>query len=249
MALPMLIIPAIDIRGGKCVRLFQGDYEKETIYGEDPEAMARRWIEQGARHLHLVDLNGAREGTPRNQEIIHRIMKISAVPVQVGGGIRKFADIEDYMTAGAVRVILGTIAYRDPQFLQDACRRWPGKIAVDVAAKNGMAAISGWTQETGIGAVDLARRCEALGASWVIYTDILRDGAQKGINLANTRAVARALKIPVIASGGISSLADIASLLPLEADGVGGVIIGRALYAGSLDLREAILLSEVRKRG
>ncbi len=244
----MLIIPAIDIRGGKCVRLFQGDYGKETVYGDDPAAMAGRWIEQGARHLHLVDLDGAREGIPRNREVIHRILKVSSVPVQVGGGIRKFEDIEGYLNAGAVRVILGTAAYRDPDFLREACRRWPGKIAVDVAAKDGMASISGWTQETGTGAGDLARKCETLGAAWVIYTDILRDGAQKGINLENTRTLARSLKIPVIASGGISTLADITSLLPLEADGVWGVIVGRALYAGSLDLREAILLSR-EKRG
>ncbi len=244
----MVIIPAIDIRGGKCVRLFQGDYEKETIYGDDPVAMAGRWIEKGARHLHLVDLDGARQGTPRNREIILQIIKASSVPVQVGGGIRKFSDIKEYLAAGAAQVILGTAAYLDPRFLQDACRLWPGKIAVDVAAKDGMAAISGWTQETGARAVDLAQKCEALGAARIIYTDILRDGAQKGINLENTRILAQSLKIPVIASGGISSLADVASLLPLEADGVWGVIVGRALYAGTLDLREAIFLGGEKNR-
>jgi phosphoribosylformimino-5-aminoimidazole carboxamide ribotide isomerase len=240
----MLIIPAIDIRGGKCVRLVQGDYGKETVYAEDPVEIARRWIAQGSRFLHLVDLDGARQGIPCNQEIILQILKASPVPVQIGGGIRNRVDIENYLTSGASRVILGTAAYTDPDFFQKACRRWPGKIAVDIAAKGGKAAISGWTEEAEISAVDLARKCEALGASWVIYTDILRDGAQKGINLESTRTLARALRIPVIASGGVSNLADIASLLPLEKEGVAAVIIGRALYAGTLDLREAISLGE-----
>jgi phosphoribosylformimino-5-aminoimidazole carboxamide ribotide isomerase len=240
----MLIIPAIDIRGGKCVRLFQGNYAKETVYAEDPVEIARRWIAQGARFLHLVDLDGARKGVPQNQEIILRILKFSPVPVQIGGGIRNLADIENYLSSGASRVILGTAAYIDADFFQEACRRWPGKIAVDIAAKGGKAAISGWTQEVETLAVDLAKKCETLGASWVIYTDILRDGAQKGMNLESTRALAQALKIPVIASGGVSSLTDIASLLPLEEEGVAAVIIGRALYAGTLDLREAISLGE-----
>jgi len=240
----MLIIPAIDIRGGKCVRLFQGDYGKETVYAEDPVEIAQRWIAQGARFLHLVDLDGARKGVPQNQEIILRILKFSPVPVQIGGGIRNLVDIENYLSSGSSRVILGTAAYADPDFFQEACRRWSGKIAVDIAAKGGKAAISGWTQEAETPAVDLAKKCEALGASWVIYTDILRDGAQKGINLESTRALAQTLKIPVIASGGVSSLTDIASLLPLEEEGVAAVIIGRALYAGTLDLREAISLGE-----
>jgi phosphoribosylformimino-5-aminoimidazole carboxamide ribotide isomerase len=240
----MLIIPAIDIRGGKCVRLFQGDYGKETVYAEDPLEIAQRWIAQGARFLHLVDLDGARKGVPQNQGIILRILKFSPVPIQIGGGIRNFVDIENYLSSGSSRVILGTSAYADPDFFQKACRRWPGKIAVDIAAKGGKAAISGWTQEAETLAVDLAKKCEALGASWVIYTDILRDGAQKGINLESTRALAQALKIPVIASGGVSSLTDIAALLPLEVEGVEAVIIGRALYAETLDLREAISLGE-----
>jgi phosphoribosylformimino-5-aminoimidazole carboxamide ribotide isomerase len=244
----MLIIPAIDIRGGKCVRLFQGDFGKETMYGEDPLEIARRWIAQGARFLHLVDLDGAREGIPRNREIIRKILEISPVPLQVGGGIRHFGDIENDLLSGVRRVILGTAAYSDPQFLREACERWPGRIVVDIAAKEGKAAISGWTRQTETSALELAKKCEGLGAAAVVYTDILRDGAQKGINLENTRALARALKIPVIASGGVSTLADIASLLPLETEGVSGVIIGRALYAGTLDLRKAISLAE-RKSG
>ena len=209
--------------------------------------IARRWIAQGAGFLHLVDLDGARDGVPRNRETIRRILKISSVPVQIGGGIRTLADIEDYLTSGASRVILGTAAYADPGFLAAACRRWPGQIAVDIAARGGKAAISGWTEETAMAAVELARKCESLGASWVIYTDILRDGAQQGINLESTRLVARALHIPVIASGGVSTIEDIVSLLPLEAEGVRGAIVGRALYAGTLDLREAISLAERNK--
>lgn len=243
----MLIIPAIDIRGGKCVRLFQGDYGKETVYAEDPLEIAKAWIGQGANFLHIVDLDGARKGIPQNREIILRLLKISPVPVQIGGGIRNFADIENYVSSGSSRVILGTAAYTDPDFFQEACRRWPGKIVVDIAAKGGKATISGWTQEAEIPALDLAKKCESLGASWVIYTDVLRDGAQKGINLETTRAMAQSLRIPVIASGGVASLTDIASLLPLEEEGVAAVIIGRALYAGTIDLREAISLGE-RKR-
>lgn len=244
----MMIIPAIDIRGGKCVRLFQGDYGKETVYGEDPVEMARRWIGKGAGFLHLVDLDGAREGTPRNRDTIRRILKTSPIPVQIGGGIRILADMEEYLSSGASRVILGTAAYTDPELLSAACRRWPGCIAVDIAARSGKAAVSGWTQETAMSALDLARRCESLGASWVVYTDILRDGAQKGIDLESTRNFARSLRIPVIASGGVSTVRDIISLLPLESEGVQGVIVGRALYAGTLDLQEAISLAE-RKPG
>ncbi len=236
----MLIIPAIDIRGGKCVRLFQGDYGKETVYGEDPVAMADRWLGEGATFLHVVDLDGARQGTPQNRETIGAIVKKSSVPVQVGGGIRDLAAIETYLSLGVHRVILGTAAFMNPQFLREACLRWPGRVAVDIAAKAGRAVISGWVQETDVPAVDLARRCESLGASVIIYTDILRDGTQEGINLSATRQVARALKIPLIASGGIATVADIEALKPLEKDGVRAVIVGRALYTGAIRLPEAI---------
>jgi phosphoribosylformimino-5-aminoimidazole carboxamide ribotide isomerase len=236
----MLIIPAVDIRGGKCVRLHQGDYGKETVYGEDPAAMAQRWIDQGAQFLHLVDLDGARDGSPRNKNVIRAIAQKTSIPLEVGGGIRNLQTVDEYLSGGIQRVILGTAAYRDPEFLAKACQRWPGRVAVDIAAKNGKAAISGWTQETEVWAADLARQCEQIGASLIVYTDVLRDGTQKGINLAATRALAQALTIPVIASGGVSTVQDILALKPLEKDGVTGVIIGRALYAGSLLLREAI---------
>ena len=238
--LAMLIIPAIDIRGGKCVRLFQGDYGRETVYGEDPVAMADRWLEEGAAFLHVVDLDGARQGAPQNRETIGAIVKKSSVPVQVGGGIRDLAAIETYLSLGVHRVILGTAAFMNPQLLREACLRWPGQVAVDIAAKAGRAVISGWVQETDAAAVDLARRCESLGASVIIYTDILRDGTQEGINLSATREVARALKIPLIASGGIATVADIEALKPLEKDGVRAVIVGRALYTGAIRLSEAI---------
>ena len=158
----MLILPAIDIRGGKCVRLFQGDYGKETVYGEDPLSMAEKWISQGARFLHVVDLDGAREGAPRNSAPIQAIARKSSVPVEVGGGIRNLAAVEDYLSSGVERVILGTAAYADPDFLRAACGRWPGRIAVDIAAKGGKAAVSGWTDETLIPAAELARKCEGL---------------------------------------------------------------------------------------
>jgi phosphoribosylformimino-5-aminoimidazole carboxamide ribotide isomerase len=244
----MLIIPAIDIRGGKCVRLFQGDYGKETVYGEDPMAMAERWMDQGAQFLHLVDLDGARQGIPRNKEVIQAIVERSFVPVQVGGGIRDLATVDDYLSLGVCRVILGTVAFTDPRFLQEACAKWPERVAVDIAAKEGKAAISGWIRETEVLAIDLARRCEELGASVIIYTDVLRDGTQKGLNLRAIREVARVLQIPVIASGGVSTIEDIKALQPLEQVGVSGVIVGRALYAGTLKLPQAITLAEGKRR-
>lgn len=244
----MLIIPAIDIRGGKCVRLFQGNFEKETVYSEDPTALAGQWVGQGARFLHLVDLDGAREGFPRNKGTIQTILKGCSASIEVGGGIRDLSTVEAYLSSGAFRVILGTAAYLDPHFLQEACSRWPGRVAVDIAAKGRRAAIGGWTRDTGAKAVDLAKQCEGLGASVIIYTDVRRDGTQKGINLEDTRIIAQAVRIPVIASGGVSTLEDIEAVLPLEREGVIGVIVGRALYAGTLRLPEAIARAEGKDR-
>ncbi len=236
----MLIIPAIDIRGGKCVRLFQGDYGKETVYADDPALMAKRWIQEGAEFLHLVDLDGAREGVPRNRGKIKEIAANSPIPVEVGGGIRDLFTIRDYLSSGIQRVILGTAAYSDPLFLEKACSQWPGSIAVDIAAKKRKIAISGWEKETDVLAVDFAQRCEKIGAAVIIYTDVLRDGTQKGVNLQATKEIAQALTIPVIASGGVSSLKDLEALSPLEKEGVIGAIVGRALYDGTLCLAEAI---------
>ena len=242
----MLIIPAIDIRGGKCVRLFQGDYGKETVYGDDPVEMARRWVKQGAKFLHLVDLDGAREGIPVNKVTIRAITKGSPVPVEVGGGIRDMDALDDYLSSGISRVILGTAAIAHPRFLEEACQKWPGRVALDIAAKGGKATISGWVRETELQAVDLARKCEALGIAAIIFTDVLRDGTQKGVNLEATREVARAVRIPLIASGGVSTIEDVRALLPFEKEGIRGVIVGRALYAGTLNLPEAIALAEER---
>jgi len=236
----MLIIPAIDIRGGKCVRLFQGDYGKETVYGDDPALMAKRWIQEGAEFLHLVDLDGARAGVPRNMGTIQQIATNSSVPIEVGGGIRDLSTIENYLSFGIQRVILGTAAYSDPLFLEEACHRWPGSIAVDIAAKKGKIAVSGWEKETDVPAIDFAKRCEKIGAAVIIYTDVLRDGTQKGINLQATREIAQALTIPVIASGGVSSLKDLEALCSLGKEGVIGAIVGKALYDGTLSLAEAI---------
>jgi phosphoribosylformimino-5-aminoimidazole carboxamide ribotide isomerase len=240
----MLIIPAIDIRGGKCVRLFQGDYGKETVYGDDPVEMAQRWIKQGAKFLHLVDLDGAREGIPHNKATIRAIVENSPVPVEVGGGIRGLDTLDEYLSLGIARVILGTAAIAHPDFMEQACAKWPGRVAADIAAKRGNAAISGWVRETEVRAVDLARRCEDLGAAVIIFTDVLRDGTRKGLNLEATREVARAIRIPLIASGGVSTIEDVKALLPFEKDGISGVIVGRALYAGTVKLPEAIVLAE-----
>lgn len=244
----MLIIPAIDIRGGKCVRLFQGDYGKETVYGEDPALMARRWIHEGAEFLHLVDLDGAREGLPRNRGKIKEIARNSPVPVEIGGGIRDLSTIEEYLSSGIHRVILGTAAYLDPHFFQEACSRWPGSIAVDIAAKKGKMAISGWTKETDVPVIDFAKRCEEVGAALIVYTDVLRDGTQRGVNIQATREVAQALTIPLIASGGVSSLEDIEALCPLEKEGVIGAIVGKALYDGTLCLAQAMAYIKGKKR-
>lgn len=236
----MLIIPAIDIRGGKCVRLFQGDYGQETVYAENPLEVAERWIDQGAQFLHLVDLDGAREGSPVNKGLVQAIAEKSRVPLQVGGGIRDLTTVDEYLSAGVRRVVLGTAAYANPQFLRETCARWPGRVAVDIAAKNGKIAVSGWVQETELLAMDWARRCATLGAAVIIYTDILRDGTQQGVNVQATREVARAVNIPVVASGGVHTIDDIEALRPLEGEGVCGIIIGRALYAGTISLQEAM---------
>ncbi|HSR11040.1 MAG TPA: 1-(5-phosphoribosyl)-5-[(5-phosphoribosylamino)methylideneamino]imidazole-4-carboxamide isomerase [Thermodesulfobacteriota bacterium] len=239
----MIIIPAIDISKGKCVRLFQGDYGKETVYGDNPGEMARKWVAEGAQFLHLVDLDGAREGEPRNLKVIQAIARECPIPVEVGGGIRDISVAEEYFTSGVFRIILGTAAYANPPFLKEACARWPGRIAADIAARKGIAAVSGWTRPTEREAVGLALDCEAAGAAAIVYTDIQRDGAQTGVNIEDTRKMAKAVKIPVIASGGVSILADIAALLPLEKDGVAGVIVGRALYAGTIDLARAMAVA------
>lgn len=239
----MIVIPAIDIKGGKCVRLQQGRMDRETIFGEDPAAMARRWAEAGASMIHVVDLDGAVEKTPRNLPSIQGILAAVTVPIQIGGGIRDMETIGMYAEIGVHRIILGTEAIRNPALVQEACRRYPGRIVVGIDARNGRVAIEGWTETTRIRAVDLARRFEDSGVTAINFTDIHRDGMQTGPNLDATRELAESITIPVVASGGVSTLRDIQNLLPLEPFGVVGVITGKALYAGTLDLKEAIALT------
>ncbi len=236
----MQIIPAVDIKDGRCVRLFQGDMDRETVYNESPLEAARQWVAEGASLLHVVDLNGAVEGAPVHRMEVAAICQGIGIPVQLGGGIRSLGSVEQAVEAGIHRVVIGTAAYEDREFLQSACKRWPGKIAVGIDARGGRVALRGWKEDTSMDAMELAKRCEADGAARIIYTDITRDGTQTGVNLSETRRLARALKIPVIASGGVASLNDIHHLKELETDGIEAVIVGKALYAGAFTLRQAI---------
>jgi phosphoribosylformimino-5-aminoimidazole carboxamide ribotide isomerase len=235
----MLIIPAIDIKDGQCVRLYQGEMDKETVYFSDPVAAAKHWVEQGAERLHIVDLNGAVEGRPVHKREIAAICKAVAVPIQLGGGLRSLEAVEEAFGLGVARVILGTAAYENPDFLRQACAKFPGKIIAGIDARAGRVAVKGWKETTAVDAVELAVRCEGDGASRIIYTDISRDGTRQGVNVEETRRVARAVKIPVIASGGVATLEDIRRLKKLEVDGVEAVIVGRALYSGAFTLRDA----------
>ena len=237
----MLLIPAIDLKDGHCVRLKQGDMERSTTFGEDPAAVARGWVSQGARRLHLVDLNGAFAGHPKNEMAIRKILKNvgSEVDVQLGGGIRDLDTIERYLDAGLRYVIIGTAAVKNPGFLKDACTAFGGHIIVGLDAKDGKVATDGWSKLTGHEVVDLAKKFEDWGVESIIYTDIGRDGMLSGINVEATVKLAQALTIPVIASGGLSSMADIEALCEVESEGVEGVICGRAIYSGDLDFAAA----------
>ena len=236
----MIIIPAIDIKNGRCVRLKQGQMSKETIYSDTPEEMALKWHNEGAERLHMVDLNGAVEGKPINQGAIKRIIESVPIPVQLGGGIRDIQTIESYLNLGIHQVILGTAAYRAPDFLEKACGQFPGRIILGIDARGGHIAIEGWTEETDISPIEMAKKYEKFGISAIIYTDIQRDGMGTGPNIPATKALAQAVDIPVIASGGISGVDDVVSVLPLEKYGVTGIITGRALYEGSLILSDAL---------
>jgi phosphoribosylformimino-5-aminoimidazole carboxamide ribotide isomerase len=233
----MLLIPAIDLKDGQCVRLKQGDMNNSTTFGEDPAAMARRWVDAGARRLHLVDLNGAFAGKPVNEAAIKAILAEvgDAIPVQLGGGIRDLDTIERYLDDGLSFVIVGTAAVKNPGFLRDACTAFGGHIIVGLDAKDGKVATDGWSKLTGHEVIDLAKKFEDYGVEGVIYTDIGRDGMLSGINIEATVKLAQALSIPVIASGGLSNLADIDKLCAVEGEGVEGVICGRAIYSGDLD--------------
>jgi phosphoribosylformimino-5-aminoimidazole carboxamide ribotide isomerase len=237
----MLLIPAIDLKDGKCVRLEQGDMRAATTFGEDPAAMARRWVDAGARRLHLVDLNGAFAGKPVNEPAIKAILAEvgDEIEVQLGGGIRDLDTIERYLDDGLRYVIVGTAAVKNPGFLHDACSAFGGHIIVGLDAKDGRVATDGWSKLTGHEVIDLARKFEDYGAEAVIYTDIGRDGMLTGINVEATVKLAQALTMPVIASGGLAGMADIERLCAVEHEGIDGVICGRAIYNGALDFAAA----------
>jgi phosphoribosylformimino-5-aminoimidazole carboxamide ribotide isomerase len=237
----MLLIPAIDLKDGHCVRLEQGDMKASTTFGENPAAMARRWLAAGARRLHLVDLNGAFAGKPVNESAVKAIVRAvgDEIPVQLGGGLRDLDTIERYLDDGLSYVIIGTAAVKSPGFLKDACTAFGGHIIVGLDAKDGKVATDGWSKLTGHEVIDLARKFEDYGVEAVIYTDIGRDGMLTGINIEATVKLAQALTIPVIASGGLSGLADIERLCAIESEGVDGVICGRAIYNGALDFTAA----------
>lgn len=235
----MLIIPAIDIKDGRCVRLFQGEMEKETVYFERPLDAARHWVEQGATFIHIVDLNGAVEGRPVHTGEVAAICKETRLSVELGGGLRTAGAVEEAVALGVSRVVIGTAAYANADFLRTLCKTFAGRIVVGIDARNGKVAVKGWKETTSMDAVELAQRCEADGAARIIYTDISRDGTREGINLDETRKIAQAVKIPIIASGGVATLDDIRALKPLEKEGVEGVIVGRALYTGAFTLPAA----------
>jgi phosphoribosylformimino-5-aminoimidazole carboxamide ribotide isomerase len=237
----MLLIPAIDLKDGRCVRLKQGDMDDATIFSEDPAAMARQWLEAGARRLHLVDLNGAFAGKPRNESAIKAIVAEvgHAIPVQIGGGIRDLDTIERYLDGGISYVIIGTAAVKNPGFLHDACGAFPGQVIVGLDARDGKVATDGWSKLTGHDVVDLARKFEGYGIEAVIYTDIGRDGMLSGVNIEATVRLAQTLSVPVIASGGVASLDDVERLCEVEHEGIQGAIVGRAIYDGTLDFSAA----------
>lgn len=237
----MLLIPAIDLKDGQCVRLKQGDMDAATIFSNDPAAMAEHWLAQGARRLHLVDLNGAFAGKPKNEGAVKAILKAvnGRIPVQIGGGIRDLDTIERYLDDGVDYVIIGTAAVKNPGFLHDACGAFAGHVIVGLDAKEGKVATDGWSKLTGHEVIDLAQKFEDYGVEGVVYTDIGRDGMLSGVNIEATVKLAQALKVPVIASGGVSNVADIEALCAVQDEGIEAVICGRSIYTGALDLKSA----------
>ena len=236
----MIIIPAVDIKGGKCVRLEQGLMNKETIFSDHPEEIALEWERKGAKRLHIVDLDGAVYGKPFNKKTIKKILDTVSVPVELGGGIRDLDTIKEYIDLGIDQIIIGTIAYKNSHLVEVACKRYPGKIIVSIDAKDNYVSVEGWTESTSIAAIDLAKRFEDMGIAAFIYTDIQRDGMRSGPNIDGIREFAKNINVGVIAAGGVSSMKDIEDLLTLQKDGVSGIITGRALYDGSIKLEEAI---------
>lgn len=240
----MNIYPAIDLRGGNCVRLVKGDFSRETIYSRDPGAMAREWASAGASSIHVVDLDGALAGESRNLTAIRAIMEQGGIPIEVGGGIRNMGHIERLLAVGVHQVILGSAAVKDPQLVKDVCRAYPGRIVVGIDAKNGDVAVEGWEASGHIQAEELARKMADAGVERIIFTDIARDGMLSGVNVEATVAVAKASGLKVTASGGVASLEDLKILKKRETDGVEGCIIGKALYTGAIDLRQAVAIAK-----
>ena len=242
----MQIIPAIDIKDGHCVRLKQGEMHSATVFSEDPAAMAQHWLEQGAERLHIVDLNGAVAGVPKNELAIREIVSVIGedIPIQLGGGIRDLDTIERYLDDGITYVIIGTAAVKNPGFLHDACYAFPGHIIVGLDAREGKVATDGWSKMTGHDVVDLAKKFQDYGVEAIIYTDIGRDGMLTGVNVEATQRLAQALSIPVIASGGVTNLDDVRALSTVAKDGIIGAITGRAIYQGTLDFAEAQKLAD-----
>jgi phosphoribosylformimino-5-aminoimidazole carboxamide ribotide isomerase len=235
----MLLIPAIDLKNGQCVRLRQGKMDDVTVFSTDPVAVAKRWADEGAQRLHVVDLDGAIKGHPANLKIIEKIIKAVKIAVQVGGGIRDEDTVQRLLEAGAQYVIVGTKAVTAPHFLHDLCIEYPRHVIVSIDAKDGRVALNGWAKVTGHDAIECAQHCERDGAEAIVYTDIARDGMMNGFNVEATRKLAKSVKTPVFASGGVSSTQDLVALKELEPDGVAGCIVGRALYEGSLTFKDA----------
>ncbi len=235
----MNIIPAIDILGGRCVRLYQGDYERTQVFNDNPVDVAKRWVDEGATKLHLVDLDGAKAGQPVNQKTIEAIVKAVDVPVQVGGGLRNYSAVASVLALGVQQAILGTVALERPQLVSNLCQEFSGQIIVGIDARDGKVATKGWLETSEVLATDLARQMAKFKVAAIVYTDIHRDGTLKGPNIEALRELATAVNIPVIASGGVSSITDLLSLLTLEPIGVKGAIVGRALYTGDISLTEA----------
>jgi len=236
----LIVIPAIDLKEGKCVRLFQGDFDRSTVYSDHPAEIAAQWQEKGAKRIHVVDLDGSREGLPRNRDVIEEIVRAVDVPLQVGGGIRDMKTVDDYINMGVSYVILGTGALKDRTFVLDACAAHRGRIILALDARDGRVAVEGWTESTDRSPAEIASGYEGCGLDSIIYTDIQRDGMESGVNIESTKMLAKSVDIPIIASGGVANIHDIEKLLEAGESGIMGVITGKALYSGALKLEDAI---------
>ena len=245
----MVIFPAIDIRGGKCVRLFKGDFAQETVFSDKPEEMAAKWEAQGGKFLHLVDLDGALAGKSVNLDVVKRIVDTVKIPVELGGGIRTMENIDEVLSLGVQRVILGSVAVKNPALVKEACQKYGDRVVVGIDAKDGIVAVDGWGVSGDVEVTVLAKEMAKAGVKTIIYTDISRDGTLSGVNVEATARLARESGVKIVASGGVKSLDDIEALLPYEKDGIEGVIVGKSIYTGSLDLQEAIALVESAETG